>query len=126
MVRLTGFASVLFMSSVLAVLSGTATLALAAPSACDQLAKFKITGAELVITRTESVSAAPTGTVRLNGQGPETIPVGLPAYTVVSMERSGLAPASTARRTESASPLLSLPAGMAAFCSREAGGSMAP
>lgn len=80
MVRLTGFASVLFMSSVLAVLSGTATLALAAPPACDQLAKFKITGAELVITRTESVSAAPTGTVRLNGQGPETIPVGLPAY----------------------------------------------
>ena len=80
MVRLTGFASVLFMPSVLAVLSGTATLALAAPSACDQLTKFKITGAELVITRTESVSAAPAGTVRLNGRGPETIPVGLPAY----------------------------------------------
>ena len=69
---------------------------------CEQLAKFKLTGAELVIAKTEVVSAAAS----------------IPAYCRVDGTidpRTG----GTASPMASASQLLCPPTGTAAFCFRE-------
>ena len=64
----------------LALLSGFTLNAQAVPAPCSRLEQFKIAGTELAIATTEEIPAAAAGTVRLNGRGPETIPVAMPAY----------------------------------------------
>ena len=66
-----------------ALLAGTVLYGQNVPVSCSGLAQLKIAGTDLVIAKTEEVPAAPAGTVKLDGRGPETIPVAMPAYCCV-------------------------------------------